>query len=258
MSARSEPVTPAPGVAEGAPVPRPAVDRAALAELFVSLAHDLRSPLGVVSQALAELRSELAAELTDEHRKVADLAERSLLRLGRIADTVSLVAAVESEGFELRRRSLDLVELVRAATAASVAMEPRREVTVVCELPDAPCAISADGERLTRAIAEIVINAIRHARHKVRVRLEVAANEARISVEDDGQGVAPERQATMFRRFVVRRSRSGLGVGLSIAHDLVVAHGGRLTLEASTLPPGRAGTIGARFVITAPLVAGAS
>lgn len=248
------------GDAEGAPAlePRAGIERAALVELFISLAHDLRSPIGVVSQALTELRFDFDAQLTDDHRRIAALADRSLLRLGRIAETVSLVAALESEGFELRCRPLDLVELLRAAAASSVAIEPRREVSLVCELPEAPCSLSIDGERLSRAVSEILINAIRHARAQVRVRLEVASGEARVAIEDDGQGVAVDRLAMLFRRFVVRHARSGLGVGLSIAHDLIVAHGGRLTLEASTLPPGRPGTLGARFVISLPVVGGVS
>jgi signal transduction histidine kinase len=211
----------------------------------------------VVSQALAELRADFASELTDEHRLLGALADRSLLRLGRIADTMSLVAALDAGNVELRRRPLDLVEVLRAAVAAAVAIEPRREVAFSCELPEAPCPLSADGERLSRAVAEIVINAIRHARGRARLRLEVSSGEAHITVEDDGQGVADDRRVTLFRRFVARRARSGLGLGLSIAHDLIAAHGGRITLEASTLPPGRPGTVGARFSIDLPLVVGA-
>lgn len=258
MSTRSErsPPPPRPGEAEGAP--RAAIDPAALSELFTSLAHDLRSPLGVVSQALGELRADFAAQLTDEHRLLAALADRGILRLGRIAETMSLVAALDAEGFEVARRPTELGPLLRAAAAVAVAIEPRREVTLACELPEAPCLVAADGDRLSRAVSEIVINAIRHARGQARLRLEVASGEARVAIEDDGQGVAPERRATLYGRFVTRRARSGLGLGLSIAHDLIAAHGGRLELEASTLPPGRPGTLGACFVISLPVVADAA
>jgi signal transduction histidine kinase len=239
------------------PEPRRSPDPAALSEFFGSLAHDLRSPLGVVSEALAELRSEFAANLTDEHRLLVNLADRGVRRLGRIADTVSLLAALDTGTFEVRPRPTDLVELLREAVAAASGIEPRREVEVVCELPEGACSTLADAERLSRAVTEIMINAVRHARRKARLRLVLAPGEARVEVEDDGQGVAPEWRANLFRRFVPRPSRSGLGMGLSIAHDVVVAHGGRLTLEASTLPPGRPGTTGACFVITLPREGGA-
>jgi signal transduction histidine kinase len=112
-----------------------------------------------------------------------------------------------------------------------------------------------DTERLSRAVGELLINAIRHARRTVRLGVEIDAGEARVFVEDDGQGIPADRHATLFQRFAPRPSRAGLGLGLSIAHDVAAAHGGRLTLEASTLPPGRPGTTGARFVLRLPLPA---
>jgi signal transduction histidine kinase len=245
MSAPSEPSAPPEGEAH-------AVDPAGLADFLASLAHDLRSPLGVVAEAVAELRSDFAAALTDDHRVLLSLAERGLGRLGRLADTVSLAAALDSGSFELKRRPVDLVALIRDAVATAGAIEPRREVTLVCELPAEHCPAVADADRLARAVVEVVINAVRHARGRVRVRLELASGEARAAIEDDGQGVAASRRATLFVRFAPRASRSGLGLGLSIAHDVIVAHGGRIALEASTLPPGRPGAIGARFVISLP------
>jgi signal transduction histidine kinase len=254
VNARSKQAKAAPDADSTAALePTKGPDPAALSEFFGSLAHDLRSPLGVVSEALSELRTDFATGLTDEHRLLVNLADRGVRRLGRIADTVSLLAALDSGSFEIRPRPLDLVELLREAVAAASAIEPRREVEVTCDVPQGPCQMMADADRLSRAVTEIMINAIRHARRKARLRVELASGEARIVIEDDGQGVAPEWQANLFRRFVPRPSRSGLGMGLSIAHDVITAHHGQLTLEASTLPPGRPGTTGASFVISLPL-----
>ena len=259
MTARSELEAPAvdpaaPGDAAPAPsLPRNGPDAAALSEFFGSLAHDLRSPLGVVSEALSELKTELAAGLTDEHRLLVSLADRGVRRLGRIADTMSLLAVIDSDTFEVRPRQFDLFELVREAVASASAIEPRREVTVVCELPEGPCVAMVDVERLSRGLVELMINAVRHARRKARLSVEMSDGEARVIIEDDGQGVAVTSRPNLFRRFMPRSSRSGLGVGLSIAHDVIVAHGGQITLEDSTLPPGRPGTTGARFVITLPI-----
>jgi signal transduction histidine kinase len=227
-------------------------DPAAVADFLGSLAHDLRSPLGVVAETLAELRADFDSQLTDEHRLLLGLADRSLRRLNRIADAMSLMLALDSGSFELKRGPVDLVDVVRTAADTASGIEPRREVEVARELPEAACLLDADAERLGRAVSEIVINAIRHARRSVRLHLELTDSEARIAVEDDGQGVAPARHATLFQRMTPRASRSGLGIGLSLAHDVIVAHGGGLTLEASTLAPARPGTVGARFVISLP------
>ncbi len=237
--------------------PDPPPDPVALSDFLGRLAHDLRSPLGVVTEALASIRADLASELTDEHRLLGALADRGLRRLGHLADTVSLASALGSGKFELRRAPLDLVELLRAATAVAWAIEPRREVTLSCDLPGEPVPLRADADRLSRAVSEIVINAVRNAHRKARLGLTVAGGEARVAVEDDGQGVPHEQRATLFRRFAPRRTRGGLGLGLSIAHDVIVAHGGRIVLEASSLPQGRPGSTGAAFVITLPLATAA-
>jgi signal transduction histidine kinase len=237
--------------------PSPPPDPVALADFLGRLAHDLRSPLGVITEALASIRADLAAELTDEHRLLGALADRGLMRLGHLADTVSLASALGSGKFVLRRAPLDLVELLRGATAVAFAIEVRREVTLSSDLPDGPLPVQADADRLSRAVSEIVINAVRHAYRRARLRLALAGGEAQVVVEDDGQGVPDEQRATLFRRFAPRPSRGGLGLGLSIAHDVIVAHGGRLTLEASSLPPGRPGTTGAAFVISLPLATAA-
>ena len=229
---------------------------AAMAEFLSRLAHQMRSPLGVVVQALAEIRADFTPALTDDHRLLLSLADRGLLRLGRISDTVSLAAALSAGDFEVRRGPVDLVALLGAAVAAASAIEPRREVQIACDLPEAPCPCDADADRLTRAVVEVVINAIRHARRRVRVSLVIAPGAALSAIEDDGQGVAADRRAALFQRFAPHMSRAGLGLGLSIAHDIITAHGGGLSLEESTLPPGRPGTIGARFVMSLPVHGG--
>jgi signal transduction histidine kinase len=233
--------------------PGPPSDPAAMAEFLGRLAHDLRTPLGVVIEALSAIRTDRAAEMTDEQRLLATLADRGLARLRRLADSISLVSALDTENFALRRGPVDLVELLRVVAAQATLVEPRREVTLGCELPGAPCRLLADADRLSRALSEVVINAIRHAHRRARLSLEVVPGSARVVIEDDGRGVPGDQHATLFRRFVPRASRAGLGLGLSIAHDVIVAHGGSIALEASTLPPGRPGTIGAAFVITLPL-----
>lgn len=260
---RNEPIGPgeiaeAPALGPGIVIPRPsAPDPAALPEFLASVAHALRSPLGVVSGALAELRAELtAASSADDHALVA-LADRGIRRLGDIADTMSLAAALDSGTLELRLAPVDLVALLRGAAAMAATLERRREVEITCDLPADPCPARADEDRLSRAVSEVVINAIRHAVRHVRVGLELTAGEARVTIEDDGRGVAADRESTLFRRFAPRPSPSGLGMGLSIAHDLIEAHGGRIVHDASALTPGRPGTLGARFVITLPIDHGA-
>jgi signal transduction histidine kinase len=210
----------------------------------------------IVSQALTELRSDFDAELTENHRQFLAFADRGLGRLARMADILTVAAALDSGSLALQRQSIDLVSLVRQTAAATALIEPRREVELSCELPAEPCLCEVDAKRLSCALAEVVHNAIRYARGQVRVGLELSAGAARVVVEDDGQGVPEAHRATLFQRYVRRASRAGLGMGLSIAAEVIAAHDGAITLSSSTLPPGRPGTAGARFVLSIPVRTG--
>jgi two-component system OmpR family sensor kinase len=235
----------------------PPPDHVELAAFLSSLAHDLRSPLGVVSEVIGELGTDFASQLSDEHRLLVKLASRGVVRLGRIADALSLLAALEGDQLDLRRQSVDLTRLVRGAADRALAVETRRDVDLVCELPEGDHRVSADEARLRHCLAEIMINALVHARRHVRVRLDVTAAEARVVVEDDGPGIADLDEGALFDRFDRRRASKGLGMGLSTAREVVAAHGGTITVEASTLPPSAPGAAGARFVVSLPFSTGA-
>ncbi|HEY4118694.1 MAG TPA: HAMP domain-containing sensor histidine kinase [Byssovorax sp.] len=230
------------------------VSRLALTEMLTHLAHDLRTPLGVLNQALADIRGAPDLPLSDEQRRVLALADRAARRIAHVADLLSLAAAIEGGKLEHRRAMLDLGAILDAAVKAARALEPRREVDVESAIPDMRCTCEADADHIARGLAEMTSNAIRHARSRVRVTLSWTAESATIEIEDDGQGVAEDRRETLFERLASAAPRAR-GLGLSIAHDLIRANGGAITLADSTLPPGRVGTRGARFVTSLPLVA---
>jgi signal transduction histidine kinase len=221
------------------------------AELFARIAHDLRTPIGVVADVLGRLESELDASFTDEQRVFMRLADRALRKLRSFADRLSVLSEIEAGRLEPSIRRMDLREAVDQAIESTAAADARREVEITTVEAVGPRIVLGDPDLCERAIAELVRNALAHARHRVRVSVERDVDEAKVAVEDDGEGCPVAIRGTLFGRFAAH-SRSGLGVGLWIAHTLVTAHGGRIVVEDSTLPPGRPGTVGARFVAFLP------
>jgi signal transduction histidine kinase len=228
------------------------LERERFADLFARISHDLRSPLGVLAQVVQRLEADLAPHLTDEHRVLLKLGNRGLLRLTNFVERMRLLAELEGGRLELSRQLLDLVAVVRRGVDATLAAEPRREVAVSFEPPSFACRVDGDPRLLSHAVSELVSNAVIHARRRVQVSLAVQGGEASVSVEDDGEGVSEPARRTLFRRFA-GASRAGLGIGLSLADEIARAHGGHIELGASTLPPGRPNTVGARFTVTLPL-----
>ncbi|HEX3595338.1 MAG TPA: ATP-binding protein, partial [Polyangiaceae bacterium] len=161
----------------------------------------------------------------------------------------------ENDDLEMNLQPVDLGQLVKRAVESNAALEPRADVSVTYEPPSSTCMATADSALLSRMVGELLMNAVAHARHTVRAGVFTDENGPSIFVEDDGPGVQEHARASLYQRFVVRDARGGLGIGLSMVKELLLAQSGDVRLEKSELPPGRPGTLGARFVLSLPHVA---
>lgn len=223
------------------------------AHFLERVAHDIRSPLGVIATVFQRLRADLDAHLPPDDRMLLSLAERGVRRLQGSADRMSIVAMLaRSETPSISRDPLNLVEIAAVAVSATLASSPRREVQIDWTPPESGCPVIGDRWLLEQALRELVQNGVAHAKHSVRVRVSRNGALAYASVEDDGPG-APAEVRDALQRNLVEPLRSARGVGLSLAVDLAELHGGRISYDDSTLPPGRSRTLGARFLLTLPV-----
>src|SRR5262249_18961014 len=114
--------------------------------------------------------------------------------------------------------------------------------------------VDVDRRLVGSVLREVIGNAIRLASSRVSVEIESAGGKAVVRVHDDGPGFPNEVLATLGQRFAPRCAVRGLGLSLSMAKDVLDAHGGKLQVGSSTLPPGRHGNRGAAVVITLPML----
>ncbi|MEV6577026.1 HAMP domain-containing sensor histidine kinase [Streptomyces sp. NPDC051582] len=211
--------------------------------------HELRNPLAAVR---SRLEVALAQGRPDRESVAAALADTE--RLQRIAADLLLLARLDG-GPVPRTEPVDLALL--AAEDLARRQDPRVPVRLDAR---APVPAAGDPARLERALANLVDNALRHARTGVVVRAAtepadpVAGGWAVLEVEDDGPGVpAPDRDR-VFERFVRLdpdrgRAGGGTGLGLAIVRETARAHGG----EARALAPRAGGGSGVRFVLRVPV-----
>ena len=215
--------------------------------LLSRIAHDIRAPTGVAAGALHELESALGASAPD-HKMWLTMLHRGLKRLLRLADRLSMVAELEERSMLPARVRVEMAPLVRKAVEAAAFVQSRSSVTIDTEIADDVYAM-VDSRWLEPAITDVLCNAIRFAHRRVRISLTGGNQGAVLAIEDDGSGISPEAMSTLFYRFVPRPSGSGVGLSLSVAHAVVVGHGGKIRVEPSTLPPGRGEARGARIVV---------
>ncbi|GHH90427.1 sensor histidine kinase [Streptomyces capillispiralis] len=195
--------------------------------------HELRSPI-------ASLRTQL--EVAAAHPELLDLdgAVEDTVRLQHLAADLLLLARLDA-GERPADAPVDLAALAREEAAG------RTGVTVDAE----PAEVSGSRGQLGRVLANLLDNARRHARERVTVTVRREGTWAVLGVADDGDGVAEADRERIFERFVrldAARSRDdgGAGLGLAIARDVAVRHGG--TLTAGAAPAG-----GALFELRLPL-----
>jgi len=162
--------------------------------------------------------------------------------LERLVDDLRTVAQAEAGDLELRRETVDLGALLADAIAGREAEATTRDVRLVTVIPDDLPTVDADPVRIAQVVGNLLANALRVTPAGGRVTIAAASEPGpsgvRVAVLDTGPGFPPDLLPRAFDRFARGTDSPGAGLGLAIARDLVVAHGG--TIEARNLPEGGA------------------
>jgi two-component system, chemotaxis family, sensor kinase Cph1 len=222
-------------------------------DVFIAtLAHELRNPLAPISTSLRVLESAPAdSAASDQARSVMDRQVRHMVRL---IDDLLDISRISRGRIELRREPVDMQATVeRAIEVARPAIDAARQVLVVSTAGE-PLPVNGDPFRLTQVIGNLLNNAAKYTAAGGRIEVESRrqGSHAVVRVRDTGIGIAPEMLPKVFDLFAqdaraLDKAQGGLGIGLSLAHELVRLHGGTLIAES----PG-AGQ-GSTFTVRVPL-----
>jgi signal transduction histidine kinase len=219
-------------------------------QLLRRVAHDIASPAGVTTTALEELANE-----NHQRPELVAMARRGLRRLLRLSELLAIAADLETGPFAPDTTLEDVKRLVSGALDKAVGIDGRRDVETSSSFAEGRLVVEVDSKLLASVLREIIGNALRLATSRVVVDVTGEDGLALIRVSDDGPGFSTEALSHLGERFVGRAPLRGLGLSLSIATEVLAAHGGSLRVEQSTLPPGRRGVPGAAVVVALPLSA---
>jgi PAS domain S-box-containing protein len=221
-------------------------------EFLATLSHELRTPLTPIIGWANMIRSgQLGAAEAGQGLRVIEKNSHALSRL--INDLLDM-SSILSGKLRIERAPVELGAVVREAVETVRTQAAARSVTLEVETGGlAPAVVSGDRTRLVQIFWNLLNNAVKFSREGGRVRVSVGASggSARVRVEDEGEGIAPEFLPHIFERFRqadmgTTRQHGGLGIGLALVKSLVGAHGGRV--EASSGGAGR----GSSFTVTLP------
>ena len=199
------------------------------------ISHELKTPLASMREGVSLLEDGVAGPLNVEQREIAQiLRHNTALLQSQIEDLLRFNTAA-FEARQLHRQTVDLLQLLEQQIDAQRLQWRARELSV--SVVGEPVKIELDAEKVGTAVANLLSNAIRYSPLKGSVRIELGTlpGSVRIDFHDQGVGVAMADRERIFEPFyrgerqpldVVR----GSGIGLSIVHEYVAAHGGRVEL----------------------------
>ena len=209
-------------------------------EFIATVSHELRTPLAAIyGSAQTLLREDIELDETGQKRLLGVIAQETE-RLNRIADDILFANKLDSGQFALGENTFDLRTLAKnVCDELRACFAARDDISIHLSVPDALDSFVADSDKLRQVLINLIDNAVKYSPDGGRIEVAVEQRDGgvRISVRDQGLGIAPLEQRRIFGKFYrvdpeLARGVGGTGLGLYICRELVRRMGGRLTVSS--------------------------
>lgn len=217
-----------------------------LGHLAAGVAHEIRNPLNAIGLGLQRLRREFAPQEESRNQEYLALADVMSKEIRRVNDIVEEFLTL-SRPFQLHLATSSLQDLLKNLVLLLQEEASSRRVRLQLEMtPELP-SIKMDAEKLTQALLNLVKNGLQAVESGGTVRIEarVLKNHIEVSISDTGAGISSDQMEKIFNYYYTTKEK-GVGLGLPIAHRIIEAHGGQLTVESQV-------GSGTRVTVTLPV-----
>ncbi len=200
------------------------------------VSHDLGNPLAAIRLCAAALLESPPSQL-DEQRDLLQAIGNSADWMSRLIQDLLDVSTIEVGRMSIERRTESLVPILSQVLAMLKAQADERGVQLEMRTEPDVAPVHGDAGRLVQVLANLVGNSLKFTERggAVTVHAAMRDDEVLLTVKDTGSGIPAEQLPHIFKRYYTRRrgaSKSGSGLGLSIARGIVEAHGGRIWVES--------------------------
>jgi signal transduction histidine kinase len=217
-------------------------------DFMSSVTHELRTPLTSI-RALSELMRDDDDMDLPQRQQFLGIIVAEAERLSRLVNQVLDMAKIEAGHAEWNEEAVDLREALEQAAGSMGEMYRERGVALELDLPPSVGSVSADADRITQVVLNLLSNALKYAPReggRVVMRLRDAGPSVDVEVQDNGPGIPPDQQAMVFEKFRqvagdAHYRPGGTGLGLPISRQIVAHFGGRMWLKSE---PGQGACFG--------------
>jgi signal transduction histidine kinase len=207
--------------------------------LVATVSHELKSPLTSVRMVLHILLEGTVGALTPKQNELLRAGRDDTERLLRILNDLLDLTRLEEGNAGLHKEPIATAELLPGVLAEMNDQAQAKGLKLNCVIePDLP-PVSVDRQRINHVFTNLLANAIKHSPAGGEISLRAALgpdNDIQFSITDQGPGIPEEYHTRIFERFfrVPGQTKTGAGLGLSIAREITLAHGGRIGLKSAT------------------------
>jgi signal transduction histidine kinase len=203
-----------------------------LGHLAAGVAHEIRNPLNAIGMGLQRLRREFVPQEESKRQEYFAFADVMSKEIRRVNDIVEQFLTL-SRPSQLHLATSSLQELLKHLVLLLQEEASSRGIRLQLEMtPELP-SIKMDAEKLMQALLNLVKNGLQAIENGGTVRIEarVLKNRIQVSISDTGAGIPSDQMEKIFNYYYTTKEK-GVGLGLPIAHRIIEAHGGQLTVES--------------------------
>ncbi len=203
---------------------------AVVGEMSSVIAHEVRTPLGILRSSAQMLQRE--SGISDEGRELVGFIESETERLNRLVSAMLDTARPRAPSYA----AVDMHALIEKSIAMLGAQADRKQVSVTARLRATKPVIECDAEQITQVLLNLLMNGLQILDHGGQIELATHDDDAFLTIEmaDDGPGIDPAERTRVFEAFFFKRE-GGIGLGLAIVQQIVGAHGGEIEAAESKL-----------------------